>query len=104
MKYGQYYKVKVTTDHITSARPGSPVFEDDISDDLIGFIDFVSDESLHIYLFEPMVLDFECTVIHRQVPESTWQDRLHEIVEADDDLYMFWSNVFGTTDEVLGNG
>jgi hypothetical protein len=101
MKTGQYYKVKATVEHIQNARPGCPVFEDDEDDDIIGFIDFVSDASLYIWLFDSSDLEFDCDVIYEAVPATMWQARLHEIVEEDDEIYAFWLSVFGSTEEDL---
>ena len=102
IKVGQYYKIKATLDHIQNGQSGCPVYEDDDDDELVGFIDFISDDSMYIYLFSPGPLDFDCVVLNEQVAPEVWQARLMEIVkEGDDDVYDFWAAVFGTTEEDL---
>lgn len=96
----QHYKIKASADNRSLGKPGHPVYEDDDSDTITGFIDFVSDVDMCIYLFDEADVDFDCTVLASSVQPSVWQKRLHEIVEEDDEIYEFWAQVFGTTEEV----
>lgn len=95
----QYYKVKATSEHRQQAKSGTPVFLDNDSDDITGFVDFVSDVSMCIYLFEPGEVEFECEVLSAEVDPKVWQDRLNEIVMEDDEMHAFWSQVFGEVDD-----
>lgn len=52
----QNYKLPRLPEH-TEAKPGHFVF-DSYTDDIIGFVDFVSDTHFAIMLFKPMDLDY----------------------------------------------
>jgi len=84
----QHYKLKANLDHLVNARPGQFVFENDESDDVIGFIDFVSDKEIAIMLFEPKVIDVpEAINISSQ---ADWLHRLQEILNEDADIRELW--------------
>ena len=84
----QHYKLKATEDHIKNAHPGGLVFENNDSDEIIGFIDFVSDCEISVMLFEPMELkDFMI-----QIAETCdFEPRLLEIFEEDKDIARAWA-------------
>lgn len=88
----QHYKVKAIPEIIKNAKPGHFVFEDDVSDEPIGFIDFVSDCEMGIMLFETAdKMGFEFKNISAVVD---WETRLQEIIDADPEMKEVWDQVW----------
>ena len=92
----QHYKLKATTDHIREGRPGQFVFDHNESDKVIGFIDFVSDESICIMLFEPT--DLPDSIGATSISESCdWRHRLTDILAEDREVREMWEEAFENT-------
>ena len=95
----QHYKIKASAENMREGRPGTPVFDDE-TDDVIGFVDFISDIDMCIMLFSPTDYEeFKFVNLAEKLEDSVWQDRLNEIVQADDEMHDFWSGVFGEEDD-----
>lgn len=87
----QHYKFPVTIEHIREARPGQFVYESNDSDDIIGFVDFVSDSHIAIILFEPKEISYEGAV---NISDNIdWEDRLQEIIDEDPEIGELWAGV-----------
>ena len=88
----QHYKVKAIPEIIAHAKPGHFVFEDNESDEPIGFIDFVSDHEMGIMLFETTEKNgFDFINISALVD---WETRLQEIIDADPEMKEQWDPVW----------
>lgn len=84
----QHYKMKASTENLEFAKPGQFVFANNESEDLVGFIDFVSDCEICIILFEPTD-DLVEDKIH--IAETCdWVSRLKEIMADDPDMEDMW--------------
>ena len=80
----QHYKMKASTENLELAKSGQIVFANNESDDIVGFIDFVSDCEICIMLFDPTDSITEDQI---HIAETCdWVSRLKEIMA--DDPYM----------------
>lgn len=87
----QHYKLPVSLEHIQKACPGQFIFPSDESDEIIGFIDFVSDASLCIMLFEPGEISDEVGATSI-ADECDYQTRLAEIISEDPEIREMWAD------------
>ncbi len=86
----QHYKIKATQEHIENAHPGGFVYENDESDQIIGFIDFVSDCEMSFMMFDP--IEKEDYMI--QIAETCdYEARLDEIFKEDDLVAQEWAKL-----------
>ena len=90
----QHYKGKATTEHHLYAKPGQFVFKNNDSDEIIGFIDFVSDKEISMMLFEPDDLPEGSTSISET---CDWLKRLKEIFEEDPEMEEYWKDMIYET-------
>lgn len=94
----QNYKLPITLENI-ECKPGTFVFIDDDSTDVIGFVDFASDCEISIMLFEPM----ECQPGWIAVSETCDAlERLIEILKNDLEMYELWASVMLNMDDLTG--
>lgn len=64
------------------------VFQSDVSSDVIGFIDFISDAHVCIMLFEPTEINANGAI---QISETCdWEPRMREIMEEDLNIARMW--------------
>ena len=86
----QHYKLPATLEHIQNARPGGFVHAQDGDEPVIGFIDFVSDVSICIMLFEPTDLPLEKWDATNIAAECDFKTRLSEILRDDPEAREMW--------------
>lgn len=92
----QHYKIPASTEHLTKAKPGQVILNED-SDDIIGFIDFVSDCEVAMMLFQPMEIEVHpnITII---AEECDAKSRFREIVKDDVEIAELWEEIFKLDD------
>lgn len=87
----QHYKLKATVEHITNAIPGCFVFGSDESEEIVGFVDFVSDSHIAIMLFKPTEIEDDMNAI--SISESCdFTTRLDEILEDNPYMLERWTD------------
>ena len=83
----QHYKLPISPEQVQKAMPGQWIMGED--DEIIGFIDFVSDAHVGIMLFFPVEFHPNSPPIH--IAETCdWQTRLGEIMRDDPQMEQFW--------------
>ena len=82
----QHYKLQV---YRKDAKAGQLVYEDNNSNSVIGFVDFISDCELAIMLFEPTEFpdDWDGILIDEECDYFT---RLAEIMDQDPEIKDMW--------------
>ena len=86
----QHFKIKATADHIKNAHFGDFLFAGNSSDEIIGFIDFVSDCEMSFMLFEP--IEKEDYMIN--IAEvCDYETRLDEIFKEDEQVAREWAKL-----------
>lgn len=84
----QHYKIKTTLEHIQEAKPGHFVYQDNNSNEIIGFVDFVSDHDLSIILFEQADVDIDG--VTNISDKCDYEPRLREILSEDKEIADMW--------------
>lgn len=87
----QHYKLPASLDNIRNGKPGQFVYESNDSDNIIGFVDFVSDSHIAFILFEPKEISYEGAV---NISDNVdWEYRLQEIIDEDQEIGELWAGV-----------
>jgi len=84
----QHYKLPATLEHIKEARPGQFVYSSNDDDEVIGFVDFVSDCDIAIMLFEPTDISVQGATHISQSCDTI--SRLIEIFNQDQEIREMW--------------
>lgn len=89
----QHYRIKATTEHLTEAKPGQFVM-DESSEQVLGFIDYVSDTHMAVMFFDPQwIPDDEILPEGFEIlaDEVDWETRLEEILIEDPSMNELWT-------------
>ena len=89
----QYYKVKATLEHLQLAKPGQFVYKNNECDEIVGFIDFVSDCEIAILLFQPTEMDLEEMGAVNIAEEWEIIPRLKTILDQDPEIREDWKKL-----------
>ncbi len=90
---GQKYSVPLRQPDHMEARPGQLVFEDNESDEIIGFVADVYPEQLIIILFRPREMPANATVIEEQLQEEEMLGILKSILDGDEEIRDMWKQI-----------
>lgn len=94
MRIGQRYVMTCTTAELQAAKIGYPVFLDEDSDEVVGFISGVLKEecSLELCLFNPVeIIDDTIDVLDETLDPDDVTDMLIDIIEGDVELIGIWA-------------
>ena len=84
----QHYKLPITPDMIEHAEAGQQVYEDEKIDQVVGFIDFVSDSYLVVMLFQPDDINIEGAINIQASCDVA--PRLNEIFKENPSIRKLW--------------
>lgn len=88
----QHYKLTATKEHFQEAMSGQFVHISDDSDEIIGFIDFISDNEMAIMLFKPTEIPDNISAINIS-EECDYMTRLQEIFVENPVMRNYWMEI-----------
>ena len=95
----QVYWVETRPQLLEQAKPGQFVHKADGDDMVRGFVSEVDREGerLLIVLFKPTEVKPFATVVHAQVDEDFWVQKLREAIQANPEAGAHWRTVLGNS-------